>query len=318
MIITASYYLFLVIALALTGLIAFLDSDYSEKNYSVGVRKQGHFILLILLLATIIYLCYENFPATLTILVFATGIILLLNKLFLKKRRGARPVGTLVHNSQEFFAVLLIVWVIRSFIIQPYHVPSGSLEPTIVPGDFIAVKQYSYGLHFPIANWKFFKTGEPKRGDIVLFYSPADPTVVFIKRLIGLPGDHIQYKNKVLTINGLMATQTYLDQANDTEPGRDPIPVLRLLENLNGVQHQIYVQPMGGETDDFDFIVPAGNYFMMGDNRDNSDDSRSGFGTGVLGFVPEQNLIGKAFLIFVSWDSDNHRILWNRVGTKIQ
>lgn len=300
--ITSNYLITLAVALVLVGLLAFL-----QKNRALRT------VLTWTLLAAIVYLCYQNFPVSLTLLTLGTGVIFLIDQLWLKKRRQAAgaPAGVLTHNAREFFPILLIVWVIRSFIIQPYQVPTGSLEPTIMPGDFIAVKQFSYGVRFPIGNFKLWSTGEPKIGDIVLFYFPPDPTKVYIKRTIGTPGDHIVYKNKVLYVNGQEATQEYLGMDQDVEPGQPPISVKKIRENLNGVQHEIFVQPFGGETEDFDIVVPPGQYFMMGDNRDDSADSR------VWGFVPEQNIIGKAFGIWMHWDPENHRIGFDRIGKGI-
>lgn len=317
MVITFGYLLVFLVSILLIISLAIVDSQRFSKKHPAKTLHSWRNILSLLLLVAIIYLCFENFPVTLTLLVFATGIIALIDLLFLaKKRKGER--GVLTKNSREFFPVLLLVWIIRSFIIQPYHVPTGSLEPTITPGDFIAVKQYSYGLRFPIGNFTMVNTGKPKIGDIALFYNPTNPAMVFVKRVIGTPGDRISYKNKVLYVNGVEAKQQFLGMSQDVEPSQNPIVVKRLLENLNGVQHEIYVRPIGGETDDFDVIVPENSYFMMGDNRDNSDDSRTGFGSGQLTFVPDQNLVGKAWLIWMSWDATDHRIVWNRIGKSVR
>jgi signal peptidase I len=302
------------------GLIALVDSASFAEKFTQPMLAAMRNALIIFIVAAIIYLCFLNFPVSLTLIVFVTGIIVALDYLFFAKKRAAaqHKPGTLVKNSREFFLILLIVWVIRSFIIQPYHVPSGSLQPTITPGDFIVAKQYSYGLRFPIGNFVMIPIGKPKTGDIVLFYNPTNPTEVFIKRLIGTPGDLIEYKNKVLFINGVEAKQQFLGMAQDEEPNREPVPVEVFRENLNGRQHNIFVHAVGGEDQDFKFVVPPGAYFMMGDNRDDSDDSRTGFGSGELTFVPERNLIGKGLLIWMSWDPNRHRIVWNRIGKSIR
>ncbi|HVV67880.1 MAG TPA: signal peptidase I [Gammaproteobacteria bacterium] len=260
-----------------------------------------------------------NFPATLTALVVGCGIIALIDMLFFRRKRlsAKQKQSVIVENARSFFWVLLLVWVIRSFLIQPYRVPTGSLQPTVAPGDFLVVNQFAYGLRFPVGNTKIVPIAEPKRGDIVLFYAPPDPSIVFVKRLVGLPGDHIQYKDKVLYINGKAMPQQFVSEAVDDEPaGINPeehIPVALKTENLMGVKHSIYVRPIDeGLTQDVDVVVPPGNYFMMGDNRDNSDDSRT------WGFVPEQNLIGKAFGIWMSWDAINHRVRWNRIGKAVK
>ena len=129
--------------------------------------------------------------------------------------------------------------------------------------------------------------------------------------MVGVPGDHIVYKNKVLYINGKEMTQKLLGTGEDREPGRAGVPVELKQEDLMGVKHDIYVRKIGGETGNFDITVPKGMYFMMGDNRDDSDDSR------FWGFVPERDLVGKAFIIWMSWDPFNHRIRWHRIGTWI-
>lgn len=252
-----------------------------------------------------------NFPLILTLAVIITGIISLIDVLFFaKKRQPAQKPTFLIEYSRSLFPVLLIVLVIRSFIVQPFRVPTGSLEPTVLPGDFIAVNQFAYGLRLPVLNTKVIAVGEPKVGEIAVFRWPVNPDIDFVKRVIGVPGDHIVYKDKVLYINGKEATQTYIGMATDIEPTGN-IAVKEYQEDLNGVKHNIIINPNGGEMQDIDVTVPAGNYFMMGDNRDNSDDSRD------WGFVPESNLIGKGAMIWMSWDSQAHTVRWHRLGTVI-
>ena len=255
-----------------------------------------------------------DFPLILTLLVLISGVIALLDILFFAKKRkaqGKEKPGKLVEYSRSFFPVLLLVLVIRSFLIQPYRVPTGSLEPTIMPGDFIAVNQFAYGLRLPVLHSKIMPIGEPKRGDIALFRWPKNPHIIFVKRVIGLPGDHIIYKNKVLTINGKVMQQKFIGRSLDVEPGQPPIPVIIKQENLDGIIHKIYQSEQGGDTNSYDITVPKNCYFMMGDNRDDSDDSRS------WGCVPEANFVGKAFIIWLSWDSENSSFRWNRIGTKL-
>ncbi len=264
-----------------------------------------------------------DFPLILVVLTTLTGLICLVDKLFFMPGRKARAIAAaraanshvahivlpkLVEHARSFFPVLLIVLIIRSFIVQPYRVPSGSLEPTILPGDFIAVSQFSYGLRLPVIGTKILKIGEPHRGDIVVFPWPANHKFDLVKRTIGLPGDHIVYQNRVLFINGQEAKQTEASLSFDDEPFGDA-PAMRYEEDLMGVKHQILIRNQGGETWDYDFVVPKGYYFMMGDNRDDSADSR------FWGLVPESDLAGKAFMIWMSWDSEKHRIRWHRIGT---
>lgn len=253
-----------------------------------------------------------DFPFILTALVIVTGLVALADILvFSKKRSEAAKMPYVIEFARSFFPALLLVWIIRSFIIQPYRVPTGSLEPTVLPGDFIAVKQFSYGLRLPVINQKIVSVRNPKRGDIALFYYPVDTSKLFVKRVIGLPGDHIVYKDKTLTINGKPMIQQYIGKAiNIEEDGTSEVD--QRIENLDGIKHNIFVKPYVIDPVDIDVVVPAGHYFMMGDNRDDSDDSRS------WGFVPDRNLIGQAFGIWMSWDSQDHRIRWNRVGKAVK
>lgn len=257
-----------------------------------------------------------DFTFYLTLAVVITGVIALVDMIFWARKRrltNTKP-PVVIEYARSFFPVLLLVLIIRSFIFQPYRVPSSSLVPTILPGDFIAVKQYEYGLRLPVLNTKIVNVSEPKRGQIFLFRYPVNPSVTFVKRVIGVPGDHIEYKNKVLYINGVKAEQKLLEPTHYIDENGVYYTVNRIEENLDGVKHQIFVQPEGGETQDIDVVVPPGHYFAMGDNRDDSGDSRS------WGFVPEENLIGQAFWIFMSWDGNADgldKIRWKRIGMGI-
>lgn len=320
MIITSQFIFLFFIAIILTIAAMLVDLQVSKKALGERPAYYLRVLLVLFLIVVIIGMGISNFQPTLTLLVAGTGIIALLDRLFCHRKRVAqqRARPFIVENAYSFFGVLLLVWVIRSFLIQPYRVPTGSLLPTIEPGDFLVVNQFAYGLHFPIGNKKFMEVSEPKRGDIVLFYYPVDPNVVFVKRLIGLPGDHIESKNKVLYINGKKMTQTSLGYAVDNEPAaqnnpEEHIPVQIFDENLDGIQHRIYMTNIDTPLSaDFSVDIPAGNYFMMGDNRDNSDDSRA------WGFVPESHLIGKAFRIWMSWDALKHHPRWERIGLPIK
>ena len=173
------------------------------------------------------------------------------------------------------------------------------------------MNKFDYGIRLPVTHTKIFSISEPKRGDIVVFREPPTESRDLIKRVIGLPGDHITYKDKILYINGKQIPQQFekfsTDQDNDTLTTWE---VAQKEENLFGVKHDIYQIPER-ENDDFDVVVPKGNYFMMGDNRDDSADSR------VWGFLPEENIIGKAIRVWMSYDSLSHPIRWNRIGEKI-
>ena len=254
-----------------------------------------------------------NFAFFLTLATLLSGVIALLDKVFWRKKRLAQgdKEPLIVEYARSFFPVLLLVWVIRSFIVQPYRVPTGSLEPTVLPGDFMVVSQFSYGIRLPVINTKIIDIAEPKRGDIALFRWPVNPAAIFVKRVIGLPGDHIVYKNKTLYINGIKMKQVMVGKSFDIEPGGYKYPAYLKTEDLMGVKHSILVQPNSNENRTTDVVVPAGHYFMMGDNRDDSDDSR------MWGFVSEEELIGKARFIWMSWDSEAHTVRWDRIGKAV-
>lgn len=261
-----------------------------------------------------------NFSLILLVITLAFGLIWLIDILFWRKHRkstvGKVKYPLIVDYARSFFPILLIVLIIRSFIVQPFRVPTGSLEPTILPGDFILVNQFAYGLHFPVFNWEILPLGKPKRGDIVVFHWPVNSQRDFVKRVVGLPGDHISYINKILYINGKAAKQKFIGYASDSNSPTGPSWTVKVMqENLFGIKHNIYLCvnnnshcPIAMVQNYHDLIVPPGEYFMMGDNRDNSDDSR------YWGFVPEKDLVGKAFLIWLSWNSATHRVRWQRIG----
>lgn len=251
---------------------------------------------------------YSDFLFWLTLVVFVTGFIIAIDALiFARKRKGTQNAPHwMVEYSRSFFPILLIVLLIRSFLVQGFRVPTGSLKPTVLPGDLIAVNQYAYGLRLPVLHTKIFAVGEPKRGDIVVFRYPPDPAQTYVKRVVGVPGDVVRYRDRVLYVNGKEMPQSDAMRVVDREGGRFTM-VEQRSEKLNGVTHLIYINPQGYSSD-FEKVVPENVYFMMGDNRDNSLDSRE------WGFVPEANLIGKAFGIWMSWDSDNKRVRFNRIG----
>ncbi len=256
-----------------------------------------------------------DFPFLLMSAVILFGLVALVSGLIKLYRRFRslpdKPSPTLVESVVSLFPIILLVWVIRSFIVQPYRVPTGSLEPTVSPGDFIIVNQFAYGLRMPVFHTKFLSIGEPKRGDLVVFYWPPDPQLIFIKRMIGLPGDLIRYQDKVLYIDGRKISQSFVKPAYDREPDRAPVEVYQFKEQLDSIEHAIFIRPDHDTSGDFEVLVPEGYYFVMGDNRDNSSDSR------VWGFVPEGNLIGKAWVVAVSWDHNHKHIRWHRIGRLI-
>lgn len=257
-----------------------------------------------------------DFELILVILTLASAVVCLLDKfIFAPKRDKIIPppkVPLWIDYSRSFFPIFLLVLVLRSFVFEPFRIPSGSLEPTLLVGDLIMVSKFSYGLRLPVINNKVIGTWEPKRGDIVVFRKPGEPGVHYIKRIVGLPGDTISYVDKVLFINGQEAKQAWVDDEYIKNQYRNSFMVKREEEDLTGVKHQIYRNPLVPAVDQTDITVPPGHYFAMGDNRDDSLDSRS------WGFLPEKNLVGKAIFIWMSVDTDNWwRIRWHRIGSKI-
>lgn len=254
-----------------------------------------------------------NFATILTILTGVTGIVWVLDKLWLGPRRRAllapgaedAPTG-FVDFCRSFFPVIAAVLLLRSFVAEPFRIPSGSMIPTLNVGDFILVNKFTYGLRDPVFHAKLWPGKLPQRGDIVVFRWPVDTSKDFIKRIIGLPGDHIAYRQKTLYVNGEVAAQT--PDGVYSGPYGD---IYRFEEKLGPVAHKIIVNPER-PSDDFEFTVPEGEYFAMGDNRDGSDDSRR------WGTLPERNLVGRAFFIWMSWDSANLRVDFSRIGTHLE
>lgn len=253
-----------------------------------------------------------NFELILFYAVLIAGVISLIDILFFARHRkkDVKPMWV-IDYARSFFPVLLLVFLLRSFLFEPFRIPSGSLEPTLLIGDFILVNKYDYGVRLPVAHQKIVDLHQPQRGDIMVFRYPANPSVDFIKRVIGLPGDHISYINKELTINGKKIPQTFLQNTQEFDGDNTTNDVKEYREDLLGVQHSIFVNPKRQSADFKDIVVPTGMYFVMGDNRDDSQDSR------YWGFVPEKNIVGKAKMIWLSWDSSKTNMRWDRIGTII-
>ena len=263
-----------------------------------------------------------DFEALLTLATAVTGIVWLVDALYFAPRRNAitpaaeqgQQDGTpakprepvVVDYSKSFFPVILLVLVLRSFLAEPFHIPSSSMVPTLLIGDFILVNKYDYGVRLPVLHTKIINVGEPKRGDVAVFRYPRDTSEDYIKRIVGLPGDHIVYRNKTLYINGVMMAR---DAAGPyTGPDADGAELGH--EHLGSVTHDV-LTVQGQYSVEGEWTVPEGEYFAMGDNRDNSSDSR------YWGFVPEQNLVGRAFFIWMNWDAFHDSTLWHRVGDVI-
>ncbi len=215
----------------------------------------------------------------------------------------------LVEYSRFLFPVFFIVLVVRGFLVEPFQIPSGSMLPTLEPGDFILVNKFSYGLRFPIGYQKFLDLGSPERGDVVVFRYPRDPDTDYIKRVVGIPGDRIRYENKQLYINDKLVTAEHL------HPYPKDMNMNELREKLGEIEHHILlgknytsIRPYTYD----DVVVPEDAYFVLGDNRDNSGDSR------FWGFVPDQNLKGRAFMIWFHKRQGEWPDQWSRIGTIIE
>ncbi len=222
----------------------------------------------------------------------------------------AYPTPKVVEYARSFFPIFLIVLVLRSFVAEPFRIPSGSMMPTLLIGDFILVNKFGYGIRLPVIDTKIVELGAPKRGDVVVFRSPENPATPFIKRVVGLPGDQIAYYNKTLYVNGEAADQVDLGSYSASGSSASMTGASLRTEDLNGHVHKILIQPRS-PTVEGKMVVPEGHYFVLGDNRDNSRDSR------FWGTVPDELLIGRAFLIWMSWDW-GHGIAWSRIGDSIQ
>lgn len=252
-----------------------------------------------------------DFSLILIIATAITGLIWFSYVFFFKKKGEIREKDPLlVDYSRAFFPILLIVLILRSFLVEPFHIPSGSMKPTLLTGDFILVNKYIYGLRLPVISKKLVKLGSPQRGDIIVFRHPNNPSMDLIKRVVGVPGDTIAYRNKVLYVNGTPQEQVYQGKDVDREAGFS-LDVTRYIEKLQNHEHAIYLRPIDGQ-DMKEVVVPEGKFFVSGDNRDNSDDSRA------WGFVEDRNIKGKAFFVWMSFDPIAKDIRWNRIGTKIQ
>jgi signal peptidase I len=289
-----------------------------------------------------------DFSAVLLAITVITGLVWGFDAAVLRPRRVAEarlagrdpaavPEPGTVDYARSFFPVALVVLALRSFVFEPFRIPSDSMMPTLLDGDFIIVNKYAYGLRLPVINRKILSVGEPQRGDVVVFRYPLDPSTNFIKRLVGLPGDHVEVRDNRIVINGKPVPFVPDGRYNDG----CYVNLSVAEERLGSHQHEAIFCPVAldrapllpgcqrggvrgyvcGEDDAPGFLrtapfvgtVPPGHYLMMGDNRDNSDDGRS------WGYVPEENLVGKATRIWFNWDL--HRSggpLWSRIGTKIE
>ena len=262
-----------------------------------------------------------DFEFILVLGTFIAGIIWLVDVLFFAKQRQQASTSKTLHDpiiveySKSFFPVLFAVLVLRAFIYEPFRIPSGSMMPTLLVGDFILVNKFDYGLRLPITHTKITSGEKPKRGDVAVFRFPEDESLDYIKRVVGLPGDHISYYNRRLSVNGKPVKTKFLENYQGLgesseliiNQGCDNIKAECKVfnEQMGDINYTMMTNPDVRYSSDGELFVPAGHYFVMGDNRDHSNDSR------FWGFVPEENLVGKAVMIWMHWD-------WRNGGTGLE
>jgi signal peptidase I len=353
------------------GLIVILDDWFVRPQRQIlaspqpprdpGFMRVAYMALPLFIAAAVLRLLMAerlDFSSVLFGITAVTGVVWLIDLVLLRPRRSAAaraagkdpaliPEPGTVDYARSFFPVALVVLVLRSFIFEPFRIPSDSMMPTLLDGDFILVNKYAYGLRLPVINHKVVPVGSPQRGDVVVFRFPRDPSVNFIKRLVGLPGDHVVVHNDRVTINGQPVPFKILSAYNDgcylnmqlaeehlgehvhqamlcpTRIERQPVTPAgcNRRESIGYYCHTDGADAAAATEPDplvevsmpYDGVVPPGSYFMMGDNRDNSDDSRD------WQFVPEDNLVGKATRIWFNWDlKRTGGPQWSRIGSAIK
>lgn len=262
-----------------------------------------------------------DFSLILMIAVLVTGLIWAFDAMFIKSTKNINNMEDTIENpnsksvlfsvysmvaefSRFLFPVVFIVLILRGFIAEPFRIPSGSMLPTLEVGDFILVNKFSYGIRLPVLNKKVIDLGQPARGDVIVFRYPENPSIDYIKRVVGVPGDKVAYFNKVLHING-----EPLDMGEESVYRSGYDHVVRKKENLLDIKHEVLINKMHPAVD-FTVTVPENKYFVLGDNRDNSRDSR------YWGFVPDENLVGNAMLVWLNWEFGKWPS-WTRIGTVI-
>ncbi|MEE8364295.1 MAG: signal peptidase I [Gammaproteobacteria bacterium] len=270
-----------------------------------------------------------DFEFLLVVATAFTGLIWLIDVLFFAAARKKAATSKSPHEpilleySKSFFPVLFAVLVLRALLFEPFRIPSGSMMPSLLVGDFILVNKFAYGLRLPITHTRITRGEKPKRGDVAVFRYPEDETLDYIKRIIGLPGDHVSYYNRRLAVNGkplkIKFSHKYEglgDRNNMVEgSGCDKVGAECNVyyEKIGSTNHAVMTNPEVGFSFDGELFVPEGQYFVMGDNRDHSNDSR------YWGFVPQKNLVGKAIMIWMHWDwrSGGNGLDFSRLGNRI-
>lgn len=317
--------------LLVMGIILFIVSNKErEQNGEWSTKLQWGYLMILIGLFGLLSIIM-SFTAVLLLFVLITGVTWFIHRRSRKKNDNQLDNNHFTDYMSGFFPIILVVFVLRTFIAEPFQIPSSSMRPGLIPGDFILVNKFSYGIRVPILNNVLIPTGKVQRGDVIVFNYPKDPKINYIKRVVGLPGDTIDYKDKVLTINNERINDidtnkiiSYTDQI--PKYGAFTLETKLLTEQLGSKKIEIFQLPQQPavilqniypnfpdrdmctyypEGDGFNCKVPEGKYFMMGDNRDNSEDSR------YWGFVDDKLLVGKAFLIWLNLGD------MKRIGTSI-
>ena len=276
-------------------------------------------VLASLLVASYFAIIKFSFEFVLFAWVIITLLVLIWNRFLNDKRLpkekiGEEPEVWYVDFSRSFFPVLLIVFLLRSFIAEPFQIPSSSMLPNLEIGDFILVNKFSYGVRLPILHKKVLENDDPQRGDVMVFRFPKDNKTNFIKRVIGLPGDTIEYRFKRLYINGELISIEQLGDYSALNSKGGRLEVKQFEENLLNKENAILLDPTPGAGGHIDkkWVVPEGHYFVLGDNRDHSHDSR------YWDFVPDSNVVGKAFIVWFNWNRlPGGGFNLDRIGTNI-
>jgi signal peptidase I len=313
----------MVAALASAAIIAWdgLIAKGPRSEGRKGLLEVAWPVLFIALMGLL--LKFTDFAAVLLLAAVITGLIWLWDVKWARPRRMAdTPEPIVVDMARAFFPVIVVVFLIRSFWVEPFKIPSGSMKPTLLVGDFILVNKYTYGIRLPVLNKKVMEVNPVRRGDVVVFRYPVDPSVDYIKRVIGTPGDKVVYRGKRLTVNGEAVAVQGSGYYTDAEVNYMRLPTF--LEKLDGKSHQMMIVPTSPTVDlgqvrqfpyrenceynddGFSCTVPAGHYFMMGDNRDQSADSR------YWGFVPDDHIKGRAFYVWMNFGD------FRRIGNGIE
>jgi signal peptidase I len=333
-----NFFLALLCASIVCVLVILIDGWFARPKRDPGASsavepwlpKMAGYALVALALAMLWRLFrYEavDFSLMLVVVGAVSGLVWLLDRVFFARarKRAAAAAGTPpervrepigVEYARSFFPVIVLVLVIRSFLFEPFRIPSDSMMPTLFDGDFIFVSKFSYGLRLPVTNTLVVPTGTPQRGDVIVFRLPPNPKINYIKRLVGLPGDRIRVdENNQVYINGKPVPQqpgpTYSGPKQDL---LNYAGVPTAYEQLGAHRHLIMFA--NGSVKTGEWVVPAGHYFFMGDNRNNSKDSRWQDDMDAPGFVPAQNLVGKAVRIWLNLDTRDGP-LWRRIGNAI-